>query len=121
MDDATITLDETLQIGGYSTLDEAGREAREFAMPEVFVRRSAVFPNPLSYSVEVTPVASEAKHWVPPLGPMNAAYVELKIKISGAKKNVDRWLQNTRHALYIRSPGAYRIQSEKRPLAHQKA
>ena len=101
-----ITMEALLRIGGYSNEMQAKQEAKEFARPEVFTSRSAVFPNPFNFKIKVEPVKAEAKAYEKSSHPHNTHYVELHIKLMGEQRKVDDWLKRVRSSLRANDPVA---------------
>jgi hypothetical protein len=93
-----------LQIGGYSNLLQAKQEAQEFGRPDVFTRRSAIFPNPVDFDLKITPLASTAKEWANPPSPLNQFYVDLHITVSGPVTKIKEWHRRAEAQIQIMHP-----------------
>lgn len=100
--DAKITKELTFQIGGYSNKMQAEQEAREFAMPSVFERRSGTFPNPANFKIEVKPVSAVVQPWPDPPSPMNQFFVLLKVVATGATEaSIDDWAKKVNSTIRV--------------------
>lgn len=81
MTDNPVTKSVRLQIGGYSNLTHAQRDAIEFRLSDVFARRSGMFPNPVNFGLVINPIASVAHEWPASASPLNKFYVDLRLEV----------------------------------------
>lgn len=99
------------EIGGYSNELQAKAEAKEFSSEKVFERRSAYFPNPNDFGLEIKIVSTEAKAWPDAPSPLNQYYVELNLDVFGNDDKIKSWERrvlaaiNIFHASKTRKPG----------------
>jgi hypothetical protein len=81
----------TVVMGPYGTEVQARAEAEQFKHPQVFLYRSAIFPNPVNFKVTTRVVDSQA---VRTTGG-NVLYpfgVQLKLKVDGDPDKVRSWI-----------------------------
>lgn len=74
----------TAVVGPYGTEMEAGQEAIQFKNPRVFFYRSAIFPTPQNFGVEVTVTSAKPVRIENP-NPLYPYGVELELQVTGAK------------------------------------
>lgn len=109
---AIITRPVTFQIGGYTNLVQAQREAADFGRPDVFILRSGIFPNPMNFKLKIAPISSAAYQWPDELkvNPFNQYYVDLQLRVTGTRVHIEDWIKkvNARidimHPAYTRTP-----------------
>lgn len=77
---------QTVTIGGYGTKAAAEQDCREYKHPDIWMYRTALFPNPQNFRVTVN--VTSALPVQPKKGVANPLYpwsVELKIEAKGAR------------------------------------
>ena len=78
-------------LGPYGTELAAKSDAEQFKHPQVFMYRSAIFPNPANFRVNTSVLESTAirRAGTNPLHPFG---VRLTIKVTGAAERVQSWI-----------------------------
>lgn len=83
-------------VGPYGTMPQAEREAAEYMHPQVFSYRSAIFPNPANYGVQVVMLSATPKECADQ-NPLNPYKIELHLRVEGALPKAMNWIQSLRN------------------------
>lgn len=83
-------------VGPYGTLAQAERETAEYMHPRVFSYRSAIFPNPANYGVQVVMLSATPKECADQ-NPLNPYKIELHLRVEGALPKAMNWIQSLRN------------------------
>lgn len=94
-------------IGGFSNQLQATTEAKDFMKPNVFQYRSAIFPDPRNFHLDITPVSAEVKAWPKPPSPMNTIYIEQTLEVEGAGTQIDEWERRVLRAIKAFMPTSW--------------
>ena len=78
-------------LPGYGNTAAAEMDCGQLKHPNVFQNRSAIFPNPRNFSVDVTVLDTEVVRFENPVNPLNPFGVKFTIEIIGERDRAERW------------------------------
>lgn len=96
--DARIKQTHTLKIGGYGNEESAKRDLPDFRDAGVFTARSAIFPNPRMFGMQLAIRRAEVKKWSD--SPLNSHCIEIDVEFDAPnEKAIINWLDQAQNRL----------------------
>lgn len=91
----------TTVFGRYGTMSRAASEAEQFTRHDVFLYRSAIFPNPVSFKVEAKIVKAEPLE-LEDVHPLYKFATKIVIEVRGEPAARGKWIQAMEDRMRVR-------------------